>query len=296
MNRSWWGVLTLLFIVFTSCNKDNLEEELAAENQKLAAYMQEIEFPGADTISDHIYVRINSHTEGMRPKAGEFVLINLRIQQLYDNILEYDNKNPDYRGNIQDGPEMWQLSAPLLGLSKAIGQMREGENADIYLPSYYYNRDRITRLIQIELLKVVPDIASYQESLMKWYMKDYKKFGEIDTIESTAESKKYKLLYSIIDEGDGQKIESTSSLKLSWSASYILQEGESNIKLYQETKESSSFPAAFEKVLLKMNTGGKVFITMPYILAYGTVKYANDIGQYIIPPESPIVVFEVTVK
>ena len=301
MNKYWLVVLTFLFIAFYSCSKDKLEEELAAENQKLAAHMLRIDFPGADTISDYIYVKINApYTEGVKPKAGEYVLVNMKIKQYYDNILEYDS---NYNGMyLKGGPEVMQLTAPLWGIFKGISMMREGETAEIVLPSYYYTQDLITRLFQIELVKVISDIDSYQESLMKWYMTEHKKFEQIDTIEMLVDGKNHKVLYHIVDEIDSTKlITETTPVKLSWTGWYSLLTNKLN--QYHKTTEAQSFTSVSEvntsirNVLLKMDKGGKVIITMPYrLFVFDGKMNFNTTQPFDVPPEYPVLMFEMKVE
>jgi hypothetical protein len=300
--------------VLASCNKDDSSEKLANEDRKLDEYIQ-ANYPDAkeltNSVPNGLYI-IASDTEQPKPEPGQYVLVDFILRQLFEDKVErvsyqdYESYQPIYYPfYIYGGPELWQLSAPsLTGVYKGLGLIGEGETGSIFFSSRHNmlfpsGADFISRVLEVKIVKIIEDLTLYQESLMNSYLS---KYGTVDTLvtKSTVDSKEYKVMFSVIDKGSGDSIESPR-VKVKINVYYTMLDGVQHTYLKDgETtwnSESSQFfnaaPNIMKEIFLKMNKGGRVSIAMPYRVYYGEdyneILYDGNTGQRIIPHGSVII-------
>ncbi len=317
MKKLFFGCIVA--IIFWSCNKDDTAEKMAAEDQKLTEYMQ-TNLPDATNVSGGLYInKLTTIDDSPKPEAGKFVLIDYMLYTLYDNVLErvsymdYENYQSAYPSIYKfGGPEIWQLTAPLTGISECIGQMHEGETSNIFFSSrhnvFYPYADFTTRKLWLKLVKVIDDITVYQENLMSNYLKNCTG-GGTDTIivQSTVDNNPYKVMFRILNEGTGEKIGDNVEVKSTASASYLIQDRVahpyvSNEEVKWNTANNSNLHTftksnCIGEILKKMKKGGKVALALPYRLVYGdkdeNIPVDDNTGQCVVPMYS-VLIYEIT--
>ncbi len=306
MNKNIIIILSAVFVAFLgSCNKDETEEKLTAEDNALATYMA-TKFPETP-LTDGFYFIPGYNGDGVQPKAGAYVLLDYWCYQVNTSTgdemaLETTSYMDEYptplypSGYEQGGPELWHLSdGSLWGLSAAIGRLHENETATFYISSRYTYRDFVTRKYRMRLRKVIgPDIKTYQESLISSYMKGTYGNENIDSVKVSIGSANYHVVFHIADQGTGTPLEGvTADIKTHTSESYLLMG--LDLKTVYEN-EAIDFPATgfFTDIFKKMKKGGRVVIMMPYTVMFGDSEYINDKRQYTRVPNSAVL-FDITV-
>jgi FKBP-type peptidyl-prolyl cis-trans isomerase len=294
MNKYFLIVVLGFALSAWACNKkDDTSEKLAAEEQKLTEYMEST-VPDAKKLANGLYVKkLTEITNVPKPEAGKYALVDYTVKWLYNDQMEhvsykdYESFQPIYLPLYKDGgPILWQMTAPLNGISAGIGELCEGETANIYFASRYNSDflppppDFTTRLMWVKLVKVINDLTLYQESLMSEYLKQAG--GETDTVKvkSSLDFNDYNIMYAIEYEGNGAQITDADAVATKTSLSYLLQEynmaheylaaqdvswqtgSTSTGGLYTATN-------AMSEILTKMKKGGRVTVAMPYKLFYG---------------------------
>jgi hypothetical protein len=251
-----------------------------------------------------LYINVASKQE-IKPEAGQYVLVNYRLRYLENNKLELASdkdflaETPEYLPSYAyGGPEMWQLFAPLSGISEGIHRMSEGQTAKIYFYSFFNfftEQDYKSRMLEIELVQIIPELTIYQESLMYQHIQNY---GKVDTIQVKLpiDSKNYKIMYHMDDAMDGAEISEHETIQTSTQLSYSLQpEIQQPVLSDFNTGTNPNISSTLDKILRPMHKGGKVMVAMPYVLVYGKQSYVTDNNQIIIPLES-VLIFDITIK
>jgi hypothetical protein len=313
MTRKVFFFFLAMVIFGYSCKTDEVAEKMAAEEAELLKYMED--YPDIEAvIPGQAYVKVNAtHPEGLVPESGKSILINFTINFLYDNTLEYSSYAGDSNYSIypsnyfRGGPELHSFVASI-PFYDAIGKMREKETADIYLSSRHNiiptELNFIPRKIHVELVKVINDLATYQESLVAGYLENEPNYT-VDTIKitSTSDNDEYKVFYTILNRGSGSKISGTS-VNTACKISYLLNGSK---EVYVTTEDKNIFLSAGENInfyaksnfmpdiLEKMNKGGRARLFMPYKIYKGKDLLENEQRQLIIPDGS-VVIIELTVK
>ena len=287
--------------VFLACNKDEINEKLLKEDQKLAEYMAEI--PDAVQLSDGLYIDAPGNPEnGLQPEAGDYVLVDYICKSLYSGTTEAVS----YKEYVEDGvwipcayksggPELWELGKPLFGRHAGIGQMVEGQTANIYFSSRYYNQDFITRVYYITLKKVIKvkdvSLKAYQETLMSNYLKRYG--DDVDSVKiSDNNGNDYYLMYHVNNIGTGAKV-TGNFVKTKTKESYLLMANDVRLCVDKEDRIwNADMGENMLKVLRQLNLGGKVIVMAPYKLIYGDNFYTintNGYAQYLAPQGSVLI-------
>ena len=281
----------LLGVLFTSllcaCNKNDTDEKWAEEEAKLAEYMSQ---NNSEAILDKgIYINKlqPEYPENIQPEAGDYVLVNYECRFLFDEgVLEYvSHKDWQNRGALvpstlrEGGPELWAYE---YWGSMGVGQLRENECANVYIPSRLLGlQDFKTRIFQICLNQVIDtDLKTYQEKLMEKYMKQY--CNDIDTITIKDNGKDYYVIYHVVSKGTGNSVDA-SNVKTHTSESYFLQDND--LRTCFSSRELDWKNSKFSGMFQSVKKGGKVIVVMPYKLMYGEDPYKNDI-QFIAPMHS----------
>ncbi len=303
MNKQIFCIIFIAVCVLCSCDREDVNDLLAKEDQKLTEYVG----LSATQITDGLYMKkTKSINTGSQSEAGKQILVNYTLTLLYDDKLErtsdksLDGRPIYYPLYREGGPELWYLPESFSGVLLGIEQMYEGEKAIIYFTSrnnnvFYPYVDFNTRVLQIEVVKTIGDITDYQESLMNTYLTTYGK--KIDTlhVQSTIDNQEYKVMFCVLDEGTGEPV-TTPTYESSWTKfGYILYEG--NDRSYSPVTEKKwntlTTTKCIEEILSKITKNGEVVITMPYLLYYGNTSdqmpYDKSTGQIIVPMNSVLI-------
>ena len=309
INSRLFFLLLAFVTIFASCNKDDTDEKLADEEQQLSEYITKQQ-PDAKSIKTGLYIKkATEFPDAVQPKGGQYILINYTLKQLYTNTSEISSYE-DYAGYMYypiyqyGGPELWQLYNPLNGIYEALGQMREGESASVYLSSRYNvftsGLDFISRVWQPRIVKVISDLGTYQQTLMTSALKYNISDPDVDTlkVKSSVDNNEYSIFYAVQDEGSGAELgNTTSDIKVKVKISYTLQENIiQNVTNNEEVSQTWSTYLSASQVLKKLKKGARVTIAMPYILHFGDEVVVNENTRQIVIPKGSVLVLEVNVE
>ncbi len=283
--------LCILLNSFVSCSKDETGEKWAEEEQLLAEYMEKNK-PGAILDKSIYFEKLIEYRDNIQPETGDNVLVDFVCSFLYEGTVEQVSYE-DWRAYdatylsryLHGGPELWSYE---WWVSMGIGQMRENETANVYVPSRILRfQDFKPRLFWIQLRKVIDtDLKTYQETMMANYIKQWG--DDVDTTIVRDNGKDYYIVYHVENEGTGAVIEG-SSVKTHTSESYFLQDND--IRDVSINEEVTWTPGSKIFEILKsekkgnklVKKGGKITILMPYKMRYGDEYHQNEDRQEIIP-------------
>jgi hypothetical protein len=286
---------TLFASVLCACKKNDTEEKWAEEEAKLLEWISNNK-PGL-TLDNGIYIeKVNESPEDyIQPEDNDYVLVNYTCTFLFENIVEQvsdkDWKSQGAQNTSsyrEGGPELW---SPDMWRNKGIGQMREKERANVYIPSRILGlQDFKPRVFQMHLVKVIDtDLKKYQEKLMASCMK---KFGNcVDTITISDKGRDYYVVYHIENEGTGAAVD-VSTVKMHYNEFYLLQEGDHRTCV--SNKEKTGWDKKFTKMFQSVKKGGKITVVMPYRIMYGEDPYKEN-GQFIAPVGS-VLKYDITIE
>ncbi|MDR2848214.1 MAG: hypothetical protein LBV39_03820 [Bacteroidales bacterium] len=288
-------VLFVIGILAIACNKEESESKLIEEEQKLDEWVTSHQ-PDAVRISNGVYIDVKETSKPIKPEAGQYVLVNYKLWFLDDNTLEMssfvDDKALYAAKYVFGGPELWQLTAPLVGIYAAIAKMGEGQTANIYFSSRYNEFSGIdfnSRRMQLELVTTIPALSLYQDSLSYYHIASEEDV-KIDTIatRSISDQKNYHILYSILNEGRGEGMKGKHIVNTNIQAYYALQKSQ-KVRYSSEEKINIITDSRFHEfandnyiddIVRKMRIGGRLRIAMPSVLFR---KYSNMEEQYAVP-------------
>ena len=297
MNGKAFILLGVLFTgLLCACNKNDTDEKWAEEEAKLAEYIGQ-NIPEA-ILDKGIYIdKLQpAYPDNIQPEPGDYVLVDYVCKFLFDEgVVEYASLK-DWQGQgalypstfREGGPELW--TSEYWG-NMGVGQLRENEYANVYIPSRLLGlQDFKTRIFQIYLNQVIDtDIKTYQEKLMEKYMKQY--CNNVDTITIKENGKDYYVIYHIASKGTGNTVDA-SNVKTHTSESYFLQDND--LRTCFSSREyddwnNSKFSGMFKSV----KKGGKIIVVMPYKLMYGEEPYKDD--TQIIAPMHSVLRYEISI-
>ena len=299
--KSFVFLCTLCVCLLCACKKDDLAEKWAQEEAILADWIRE---NNIDAIFDNgIWVqRILKFEDNIKPEAGDHLLVNYKSRFLFnENYIEQAScKNcgarvlPTYK---EGGPELWQPLSPSSALPEyrlitGIDNLHEKETAVAYVPSRMLNlQDFITRKIEIELVKVIDDLKTYQEELMRCIMKNF--IENVDTIGITDNGREFYVVYHI-DDSDGDEVD-ISSVTTSYSEKYFLENDTPVTCVRLQDRAGADWNNKFSKMFQSIKRGNIITVVMPYRVMYGEERY-DDINKQLIAPPGSVLMYEINIK
>ncbi|MDR1154266.1 MAG: FKBP-type peptidyl-prolyl cis-trans isomerase [Bacteroidales bacterium] len=313
MNRkSLFLLCTLVACGLYACSKNDTDERLAEEEQKLTDYIT-TSFPDAIHLGGSAYlVKTHEEPDGATIEAGNYILWNRKITNQVTDELEYtSDQNTKFADSyVNGGPELALVQSTIL--DEGLKHMRKGEKGDIYIPSRWLFFDFQPRVFSIEVVDVISKgLSVYQESLMSGYIKNtYQEPADtVKDVISTIDNIEYNVMYRIINEGTGHSITEGMNINSEVEISYLIRE-ERNARLFTtenkmwntnrgEKINTLTKTNCVGEILTKMKKGGKggkLVIAMPSNLYWEDKNLPiNTYGQYYIPRWS-VVIFTITVK
>lgn len=135
-------------------------------------------------------------------------------------------------------------------------------------------------------LLLIAACKTYSEEELTAFDTEIKNY--LDKKNMDCERSESGLYYTIIESGEGRKIQYTDIVSFTYSGSFLSGE------IFEEQKEPVNFEVkeligAWKEIMLELNNGGKAFLIAPPNLGYGT----HDLDD--IPPNS-ILVFNIEIK
>lgn len=319
-------VLVLLASGFVGCSDDDDSYDW------YAAYMEE-QARLADFVKDKTPLKTFTHTNitfdkknltdyaylfgydenGVKPKPGQFVLVNYVRKSLNEQILDatYLDKavgaqvTPYYK---HGGPVYLRLNDTEIpdATSDALECMGEGTTGNVLLSrvwtnmsTFLYIEYTIEKIIQESSLLVYEN-KMIENSLEK--LQDKKQVIPIPANETNAGDTIAKL--AILKQGMGEPAVATDSVTI-WLEGEILDEVNTSLRKFlkmededssEKVKVSDLPTKGLRMALLKLREGDEAKLFLPSGMAYGYEGWNNDYtGQIIIPSYSTLV-FTIKVK
>ena len=278
--------------VLYACNKNDTDEKWAKEEAELAEWI-EINKPGL-SIENRIYFeKVGAeYKTNIKPEPGDYILVDYECRFLFEDVLEQVSyKDWQARGALypspyrEGGPELWESK---YWESMGIGQLRENECANVYIPSRMLNfQDFKTRVFWVHLRKVIDtDLKTYQEKIMGSCMKNFG--NDVDTITVTENGKDYYVIFHVDQEGTGGDISGTS-VKTHINETYFLQADDPKDCFKNKDYTWNKYLEIFQSV----KKGGHITAVMPYRLMYGDKADLID-GQCAVPVNT-VLKYDITI-
>lgn len=306
--------LFLVSIFFTctlcACKKNDIDEKLAEEEQKLDEFIKTTYGDAAISLGGGAYlVKTHEETEGATVEAGNYILWNRKITNQITGELEYtsDLSSVKYlESYVHGGPEITVVLSSKL--DEGLTQMKKGEKGDVYIPSRWLFVDFQPRIFDVEIVDVIKDLSVYQETLMYGYLKKLHKGVSVDTVKkvvSTIDNTEYNVMYYIMNKGTGEIITDGINVETTTSSSYLIRSDEvhpyivdqdftwntnSTGKMNTLTKTN-----CMAEILKQMKKGGKAVVAMPSKLFWDDKDLPKIQEQYAVPKWS-VVVFTINIK
>ncbi|MDR1666953.1 MAG: hypothetical protein LBS03_04580 [Bacteroidales bacterium] len=305
MNRQIFFLLVLTAGFLLACSKNETETRLLEEEQALDEWVKR-HYAEAKKLSNGLYIR-SEESSGEKPEAGQFVLLNYRLRLLDNMALEktsyaITDETPVEKSLYKfGGPEIWQLTAPLAGISAGIAQMSEEQTGTIFFSSRYneltgFNFDYRSRILEMELVKIISALSLYQDTLCHFYIAQQSQ--KVDTVVTrTVTDVSCHVMYGIVGEGTGESVDGKTTVRAKVEARYALRKNESILFAQPEKaidlKNDPNFNSYtvdnyLNKILKPLKIGSKIRLAMPYVVFYGS-NVEEDDGQVVVPMRSVII-------
>ncbi|MDR0737879.1 MAG: FKBP-type peptidyl-prolyl cis-trans isomerase [Prevotellaceae bacterium] len=172
-----------VWVLVASCAKEVSESSDELEQRYIEAYMK-TKYPGITPTESGLYFLSHTNrTSGVKPDAEDMIYIRYTSRTLAGNIAETSVDSlatmlGSHSYTTYYGPKLFSVAegATLVGLREAFLSMCEGDTVRILMPSklstYGLSDTRLydaPMLYDLELLRVVPDIAQFQTDSLERY-------------------------------------------------------------------------------------------------------------------------------
>ena len=292
-------VFVFLCIIFVcACNKDDTAEKWAKEEADLKVWISE-NAPKAELIESGIYFElIRKNDAGIEPETGDHVLVNFICSFLDGTVEQVSYKDEtttpkpmNHSTYREGGPELWSSD---YWTKMGVELMREKEKANIYIPSRMIGlRDFKSRKFEIELVRVIADLKTYQEDIMTNYME--KKFSDdFDTEPITINGRELLIFFHIDNSEAGDDEVNVSSVSTLHNEYYYLQDNDPRFCVHGRAK--TGWDKKFENIFQSAKKGGTITAMMPYRVMYGENPYIWDDTKQFIAPLGSVLKYEIYIN
>jgi len=289
--RSHNLLLAIILVALFSCKHENKPQELKTE-------------------SGYKYVLLDESKNGVHPKLGDYVTIQMQVINSKDSVIFNTERNKlPFRTQLQTIPFKGSYEDGLRSIS-------EGDSAEFYVPSdslyrHFYTGHALDSFPQskspfaagsftrfrIRLLKVqTAEKAELEQQIAfserakneESFTESFTKRNHFDVKDSSG----YYLMYK--EHGKGTPVKKGMRIKIDFVGATL------DGKVFQNTTERKTpyefvfgkdeIIKGFELTFPKLRQGDHVSIVMPSKLGYGEEGLRNPRdGTYIIPPYSPLI-------
>lgn len=310
-------LLLLLPISLFSCKKGG-DDAHDAEMRKLNAWILVNNITVTPTASGMYFIPVKEGT-GEMPSDTSYIYYNYSLETLDGDIIESTEISVAdnwgfHKPTTHYTPGMFRMNSKMFTVIKGIHEaamlMKEGGRARLILPSNLAFGSQgfgsvlggnTSIIVNLELYKVVNNIASYEKELVYQYSEDslpqpkesmekgniyYKKLIQYPDSLLVADVAKEVRVYYIGRFLDGYIFDTNIKAVAEEAGIY---NANKSYTPFSVTLESNAVVPAFEKVLLMMRKDEKFKLVTTSSFGYG--EQLNNPG---IPPFSPLV-FEITV-
>jgi FKBP-type peptidyl-prolyl cis-trans isomerase 2 len=306
-------------MMITGCVKNEVEEMEAREKKIIEQYLADNNISADTKTEGGIYFIETVAGTGQTPVKDDNVFINYVGRYLEDGLIRetsYDSLKSDWpaAATFEDllyGPVKVIYGYSMPGINEALSLMKEGGRATVIIPSDKANYDFNPLMYELELLRVVKNPVSYEDSVMNIYKDKY--FGDesrVDTSQfvwlkitetsdsevtfGTGDTLYFNFTGKIVD-GFGDSVQA--------SRVFDSNTGEAPLKyLFGQTKVTSGqmlnqnlIPDGLKLALDSIQNEVKASVLMKYDQAFEEDGLVHPVYNYIIIPRLQTVVYDIEV-
>lgn len=176
-----------------SCSKETDEDSQSVQERILKAYI-ELNYPGCTPTESGLYVVDRSEGSGAQIKDSSYVLLDYDITYLNGTYVSYTSEETArqlgaFSNSDFYGPQIWYLPDTKAGVREILTGLKEGGHVKAVIPAWLldvetestiYDSDGSTKIYDIYVRKVVPDIKKYEIDQLEEYSK--KGLSKIDSL------------------------------------------------------------------------------------------------------------------
>jgi FKBP-type peptidyl-prolyl cis-trans isomerase FkpA len=284
----------------SSCLKDDTAAQRAEEMNVLKEYIKANNITVTPTPSGLYYIETLAGT-GDSAKLKNWMEINYTGRLLSNNSIvmtsdmQVAKDNGLFQTGIYYGPTRLLLGyISYAGLNEGISMMKEGGKARLIFPSNLglggqsssYIPAYSSLIFDVELVKVIPDIKSYENGLMMQYLQA----NEIST-DSTSSG----IYFKETTPGAGNLPVDGDQVTTTYTGKFL------NGTVFDGSGKSFAFNVGseavipgFEAAVKLLRKGGSATIVIPYYYAYGEYGRVDANYRNVIPPFTTLV-FDINV-
>jgi FKBP-type peptidyl-prolyl cis-trans isomerase len=290
--------LAILVFALISCKKEDDSEQIDFEKRIFQAYLENNNISAEPTESGLYYIE-ETPGDGATPKNGDWVLINYDLYLIDgEQIIYTSDRTRSIEYNIYDsrliyGISKLQIGTNIAGFDEGLYKMKEGGKSRLlFMSDLGYGKQGAglitsysSLLIEVELLKVIPDPAAYEKEMIAEYLES-NNFMDIDTTKSG-------LYYIPVEEGSGDSARMNAYVTVNIDG-YLLDGRkflEEDIYRFQLGSFDYSLTAGLVEGISYMKETGKARLIVPYYLGYGVQgkSYFEGKAKVPIPPYSTLI-------
>jgi FKBP-type peptidyl-prolyl cis-trans isomerase FkpA len=284
----------------TSCLKDDSEALRADEKKILAEYITTNNITVAPTASGLYYIETLAGT-GDSIRVDNWMEMRYTARLVSNNAVVMTSDLQTAKDNNIDAVGIYYGPTRLIlgqirpiGLNEGISKMKEGGKARLIFSSDIGlgaqstgNIPAYSSLIfDIELIKVIPDIKAYENSLVQAYLV---------TNEMAADSTADGIYFKETKVGTGDLPTAGKTVTVTYSGKFLNgQVFDSSGKSFNVTIGANSVIPGFEAAVKLIKKGGSGTVVIPYNNAYGIYGRYDNYGRIVIPPYKSLV-FDISV-
>ena len=284
-------------ILLSGCPDDNTAEKLWLEEQRFLDLYVAAHYPDIGLKSSGLLYQEHQAGTGISAAEEDWVKINYvayRVpeEEVFDTYLEHVARdNRIYNEQIMYGPSKRSVGGDPAGLTEGLSYMKEGGQSTMIFssdlgfgPKGNSDVEPYQSLkYEVELLEVIKDIESYEETRFMDYVNT---IPDSDTIHDPLTG---AIMYFVVEEqGEGDSLVIGSNVDVDYIG--YLMDG----RVFDQSNEATGpfeigeNTRGWDMGLLKFNVGGKGRLIIPYQLAYGDIGVVTN-NKVSIPPYEALI-------
>jgi FKBP-type peptidyl-prolyl cis-trans isomerase len=306
-----------LAILATGCLKNEWEEKENQEKEIIQEYLTAHNISEDAKTEGGIYFLEKKAGTGATPAKDDFVIINFVGRYLSDESIHetsYDSLKDEwayssvYKEYVY-GPLKFQFGYSINGINEGLSLMKEGGRATLIIPSDMAFYDYKPLLYDIELLKVIPEPDTYEDSILTVYLAEkgydstnfYNNIWYKETLTPDPNDER------TIEQGDTVYFRFSGRLVDSYGATLkddrVFDNNLTDTKpvkfLYKSALLNSgilAMPTGLINALDSMRAGTHATVVLPYKQAFGETGFYSTVYGYTIVPKYQTVVYDVVIE
>lgn len=317
------GSLIILFTLAAGCLQNDWEEKEEKEKKIIADYLADNNISESNKTDGGIYYIEKTAGTGASPVLDDYIIIEYVGRYIEDDMIRettYDSLKADWSAadvftNYVYGPVKFKFGYSVPGLNEGIAMMKEGGKALLVLPSDKAFYDFNPMSYEIELLRVIPDPAEYEDAVLEAYL-DAKGFDAATTYADNGDTIWFKETVTP-DPGDEKTIEQGDTVLFRFKGRLVdgfgnvLQDerifdsnmGDDNpVKIvFSSTPSKKSgnilaIPRGLVMALDSMRIGTHATAVLPYAQAFDDGGITSSTYGYTIVPPYQTIIYDIIVE